>query len=55
VTARSAAQRSVAAAVTVSTLGLLFLIAASFLTDRALARMSLKDALHIEVTANQWW
>jgi len=48
-------QRSVAAALAASTLGLLFLIVASFLTDRALARMSVKDALHIEITANQWW
>jgi cytochrome c oxidase subunit II len=49
------AQRSVGTAVTASVLGLLFLIVASFMTDRALARLSLKDALHIEVTANQWW
>ena len=47
--------RSVAAAVVGSTLLLLFLIVASVLTDRALARMSLQNALHIEVTANQWW
>lgn len=48
-------KRSVAAALTASVLGLVFLIVASFVTDRALARLSLKDALHVEVTANQWW
>jgi cytochrome c oxidase subunit 2 len=49
------ARRSVVSAVVASTLLLLFLIVASVFTDRALARLSLHDALHIEVTANQWW
>ncbi|MGH6648239.1 cytochrome c oxidase subunit II [Aquabacterium sp.] len=47
--------QKVGAAVVASTLLLIFLIVASLLTDRALARLSLKDAVHIEVTANQWW
>jgi cytochrome c oxidase subunit 2 len=34
---------------------LLFLIVASVFTDRALAQLSLKDAVRIEITANQWW
>jgi cytochrome c oxidase subunit 2 len=38
-----------------STIGLLFLLAASVHTDRALASLDVKDALHIRVTANQWW
>jgi len=49
------AGRSVAGAVLASTLLLLFLIVASVLTDRVLAGLSLKNALHIEVTASQWW
>ena len=49
------AKRSVGAAITASVLLLLFLIAASVLTDRALAHLSLKDAVHVQVTANQWW
>jgi cytochrome c oxidase subunit 2 len=48
-------QRRVATAVALSALGLLVLVVASVFTDRALAQMSLKDALHIRVTANQWW
>ncbi|MDB5899487.1 MAG: cytochrome c oxidase, subunit [Ramlibacter sp.] len=48
-------RRSVTAAVTASVLGLLVLLAASVFTDRALARLSLKDAVNIEVTAHQWW
>jgi cytochrome c oxidase subunit 2 len=49
------ARRSVLAAVAVSTILLFVLIVASVLTDRALAALSLRDALHIEVTAHQWW
>jgi cytochrome c oxidase subunit 2 len=49
------ARRSVVSAVVASTLLLLFLIVASVFTDRALARLSLVDAVHIEVTSNQWW
>ncbi|MBK6004552.1 cytochrome c oxidase subunit II [Ramlibacter ginsenosidimutans] len=48
-------RRNVTTAVAIATLGLLVLLAASVFTDRALARMSLKDAVHIEVTAYQWW
>jgi cytochrome c oxidase subunit 2 len=43
-------------AVVLSTLGLLFLIAASAVTDRALAKMEqAENPLTIEVTANRWW
>jgi cytochrome c oxidase subunit 2 len=45
----------VATAVTASILLLLVLMVASFFTDRALARLPLKDAINIEVTAHQWW
>ena len=48
-------RRSVGTAVTLAILGLLVLLAASVFTDRALARMSLKNAVNIEVTAYQWW
>jgi cytochrome c oxidase subunit II len=48
-------RRNVTTAVAIVVLGLLVLLAASVFTDRALARMSLKDAVHIEVTAYQWW
>ncbi|HEY0420141.1 MAG TPA: cytochrome c oxidase subunit II [Acetobacteraceae bacterium] len=47
--------RSVATAVTLTVLGLLVLLAASVFTDRALARLALKDAVNIEVTGHQWW
>jgi cytochrome c oxidase subunit 2 len=39
----------------VSTVGLLVLLIASVHTDRALASLDVKDALHIQVTGNQWW
>jgi cytochrome c oxidase subunit 2 len=48
-------RRSVAAAVTAVVLLLLVLLAASVFTDRALARLPLKDAVNIEVVAHQWW
>lgn len=48
-------RRSVNTAVAASVLGLFALVAASVVTDRALARMSLVDAVNIEVTAHQWW
>jgi cytochrome c oxidase subunit 2 len=48
-------RRSVTTAVAIAILGLLVLLAASVFTDRALARLSLKDAVTIEVTAYQWW
>jgi cytochrome c oxidase subunit 2 len=34
---------------------LLVLVVASVVTDRALARMSLENAVNIEVTSHQWW
>jgi cytochrome c oxidase subunit II len=48
-------QRNVTRAVVVSILGLFALVVASVFTDRALARLSLADAVNIEVTAHQWW
>jgi cytochrome c oxidase subunit 2 len=48
-------RRSVIAAVAGSTLLLVVLVAASVFTDRALARLSLVNAVTIEVTAHQWW
>lgn len=48
-------RRNVATAVTASALLLVALTIASFFTDRALARLSLADAVNIEVTAHQWW
>jgi cytochrome c oxidase subunit 2 len=47
--------RGVIWGVSVSTVGLLVLLVASVHTDRALAGLDVKDALHIKVTANQWW
>jgi cytochrome c oxidase subunit II len=48
-------RRNVGTAVTLAIVGLLVLMAASVFTDRALARMSLKDAVNIQVTGYQWW
>lgn len=48
-------RRSVATATVIVVLGLLVLLVASVFTDRALARLSLQDAVHVEVTAAQWW
>jgi cytochrome c oxidase subunit 2 len=42
-------------AVAVSIALLFAMVVASVVTDRALARLSLVDALHVEVTAHQWW
>jgi cytochrome c oxidase subunit 2 len=39
----------------ISTLLLVVLIVADFLTDRRLARLPLKDAVNIEVTGHMWW
>ncbi|RZI84677.1 MAG: cytochrome c oxidase subunit II, partial [Rubrivivax sp.] len=47
--------RKVIWATAVCTALLLGLIVASVFTDRALACLKLQDALHIEVTAHQWW
>jgi cytochrome c oxidase subunit 2 len=41
--------------VIVSVLALMALTVASVFTDRALAKLSLADAVNIELTANQWW
>jgi cytochrome c oxidase subunit 2 len=48
-------QRNVLIAVGISTALLFVLIVADFQTDRLLGRMPLTDAVHIEVTAHQWW
>src|SRR5689334_13889038 len=48
------ARIAVVAAVAASAVGLLFLMLASFMTDRALARLSPPD-LQIDVTGHQWW
>lgn len=48
-------QRHVVQAVALSVVLLLLLVAASVYTDRALARLPLKDAVNIEVTGHQWW
>jgi cytochrome c oxidase subunit 2 len=47
--------RGVLWSVAVSIALLLALVVASVVTDRALARMSLADAVNIEVTGHQWW
>ena len=47
--------RRVVAATLGAAAGLLALIVASVATDRALASLPHADALHIEVTAHQWW
>ena len=49
------AQRSVAAGVGVSIALLLVLLVGSVVTDRALAHLALRDAVHIELTGHQWW
>jgi cytochrome c oxidase subunit II len=48
-------QRSVAAATGLSAVLLVLLVAASVATDRALARLPVRDAVHLELTGNQWW
>jgi cytochrome c oxidase subunit II len=48
-------RRNVASAVVASSLLLVALVVASVFTDRALAKLSLADAVNIEVTAHQWW
>lgn len=50
-----APRRHVTRAVIVSGLALVALIAASFFTDRALARLPLANAVHIELVGHQWW
>jgi cytochrome c oxidase subunit 2 len=48
-------RRNVTASLVASSLLLFALVLASVFTDRALARMSLTNAMNIEVTAHQWW
>jgi cytochrome c oxidase subunit 2 len=48
-------RRWVTLGVAVSTVLLLALLVTSFLTDRRLARLALADAVHIELTAHQFW
>jgi cytochrome c oxidase subunit 2 len=47
--------RRVTAAVAAASILLIGLLAASVATDRALAQLSLVDAVNIRVTAHQWW
>jgi cytochrome c oxidase subunit 2 len=47
--------RHVGWAIGISGALLLVLVGASVWTDRALASLALKDALHLKVTAHQWW
>ena len=47
--------RRVTLAVAASSVLLLLLIVASVFTDRALAHLSLRDAVNLEVTGHQWW
>lgn len=51
--ARALRYVNLAVAILIALLALLF--AASIYTDRALAKLPLADALHIEVTGYQWW
>lgn len=46
---------TISVALGLSAVGLIVLIVASVMTDRALAALPLKDGLVIEVTARQWW
>jgi cytochrome c oxidase subunit II len=48
-------RRRVATAVGISAVLLVLLIVASVFTDRALAALSLKDAVNLEVTGHQFW
>jgi cytochrome c oxidase subunit 2 len=54
-TAENGTTYTVIAATVISVAGLLYLLVASVLTDRALARLPRGDALHIELTGLQWW
>ena len=50
-----ALKSGVGRAVVASGLALVALIVASVFTDRAMARLSLRDAVHVEITGHQWW
>jgi cytochrome c oxidase subunit 2 len=47
--------RAVGVATGLSAVGLIALVVTSVTTDRALANLPHQDALHIELTAHQWW
>jgi cytochrome c oxidase subunit 2 len=47
--------RVIGVAVGLSALGLIALVVASVTTDRALAHLPHDDALHVRLTAHQWW
>jgi cytochrome c oxidase subunit 2 len=47
--------RNVVIGVALSTILLVVIIVADFVTDRRLARLPLKDAVQIEVTGHMWW
>lgn len=47
--------RRVGAAVAVCSVLLVGLLVASIATDRALAQLSLENALHVRITAHMWW
>jgi cytochrome c oxidase subunit 2 len=49
------ARFSVVSGVAISIVGLTAILAASIAADRALVGLDLHDALHVEVTAHQWW
>ncbi len=46
---------AVYAAVAISTILLIGLVVASFLTDRAMAKLPAENPLHIHVVGHQWW
>lgn len=48
-------RRSVVAATAISAVLLFGLVFADVLTDRALSRLPVADAVHIELTGHQWW
>jgi cytochrome c oxidase subunit 2 len=52
---RPATRRWVAGASIASALALAGLVIIDFMTDRALSRLPVADALHIEMTGSQWW
>jgi cytochrome c oxidase subunit 2 len=51
----NATRRWVAAATLVSAAALAMLLGADMLTDRALSRLPVADAVRIDMTAQQWW
>jgi cytochrome c oxidase subunit 2 len=53
--AAAAGTRSIIAAAVFSVAGLLILLVASVMTDRALASLEEQDALQLEITGHQWW